>query len=725
MSWRKWLFWKTPTEVKAVEFSPELLSAILTGSWGGPAKSGASVSTGSALQVAAWWRGINVIADGIRQLPVEIYRELPDGRGSEPAKDHPLYDVLRHKPNQHQSAADFWGTVLLHAAGAGRSVSYKNTVAGQVRELIPVRPDWAHVETLADMSLRYRVTFENSRSATLEQNEVFHLRGPSWDGVDGLNPVDLGREALGLAMATEESHARFHANGARPSGALVADKAAKALDPAEIDRLRAMFEEKYVGTANAGKPMILQGGLDWKQMQMTGVDAQHLETRKHQVAEIARVLRLWPIMLGLGGDESPTFASALEFMRAHVRFSLQPWLTSIKGAIECQLLTPEERREGYHVKIDTAELLRGSPQERAEAYKAALGTNSSPGWVSINEVREDDGWNPLEGDQFSRPWTPKDYGMDGGTADDQGALADGEFYDENGDPVEPDQIVKVDGEWYEIKRKVSKKPAGGARPDFREELHRRDRGGRFAPKPDANRGAAPSRDYSSYTMDDGALRAGRDAGIWTDEADAKRLVDKMMSGVPVGERLQVTVTRMPSGDIFVRGQSAGARVERSFTRDVEYEAETGRVGYKARHELFSLAPSYQGGGHAKKMLRDAIDEYRARGITAIEAQANIDKGGYVWARLGFRPQARATRLIRSDTLDHVAKSTKLSAAHKKIITDIVNNSSDDDLMFNLAAARGPRGKKIGYSLLAGSNWFGRLDLTNAKAYRRAVRALAS
>lgn len=422
MGWWKRLFSRRDAiETKAIEVSSELLSAIMTGSWGGPAKSGSSVSTWSALHVAAWWRGINVISDGIRQLPIEVYRDLPDGRGAEPAKDHPLYDVLRWQPNQHQSAADYWGTVLLHAAGAGKSVSLKNTVGGQVRELIPVRPDWTVIEVLPDLSLRYRVTLENSRLATLDQGEVFHLRGPSWDGIDGINPTMIAREALGLALATEESHSRFHANGARPSGAFVASKDAKALPPEEINRLREQFAERYQGVSNVGKPLILQGGMAWTPMQMTGVDSQHLETRKHQVAEIARFLRLWPIMLGLGGDESPTFASALEFMRAHVRFSLQPWLTSIVGSIQCQLLTREERREGYHIRIDTSELVRGSVQERTEYYKAALGTASSPGWLTQNEVRDDDGWNPLDNPEADTvpppPQNPQPGGTDGAEAD--------------------------------------------------------------------------------------------------------------------------------------------------------------------------------------------------------------------------------------------------------------------------------------------------------------------
>lgn len=418
MSWLGRLFgWSAaPQEAKAVEFSSDLMAAILTGSWGGPSKSGASVSTGTALQCPAFWRGINVIANGIRQLPFEIYRPASDGRGVEPATDHPLYYLLRHKANGLLCAADYWGTVLLHAAATGHHVSYRNTVSGgKTVELIPVRPDWMHIEVQPDFSLRYHVTFENGSSATLTQDQVFHVRGPSWDGTDGLSPVDIGREAIGLAMVTEETHARFHANGARPSGVLQTDTK---VDDAVLERLRAMFAERYAGTANAAKPMILQGGLKWQQVQMTGVDSQHLETRKHQVAEIARLLGLWPIMLGLGGDESPTFASAEMFAKMHVIFSLQPWLTSLKGAIETQLLTEEEVRAGYHVRIDTSELVRGSLAERTAYYKAALGTASSPGWLTQNEIREDDGWNPLDNPEADGvPPPPQNNPQGGGVAE--------------------------------------------------------------------------------------------------------------------------------------------------------------------------------------------------------------------------------------------------------------------------------------------------------------------
>jgi HK97 family phage portal protein len=355
-------------ETKAVSVSPELWGAFYGGVGG--AKSGVSVTTESALRVPAFYRAICVIADGIRQLPCEVYRPAASGRGVEPAIEHPLYDLLLHKPNALQDAANWFGTVLMHAAATGDHVSYRNVVGGELRELIPIRPEFLQMDMRADGEIEYRVQFENGQTATLHAPQVFHVRGPSWDGWRGVNPVQIGREAIGLAQATEETHARLHGNGSRPSGVLQSEQK---LDKAQLDLLREQWMQAYGGVSNTGKPAVLGAGLKWQQIAMSGVDAEHVRTRELQISEIARLLGVFPIMLGHAGDQSPTFASAEAFFAAHTRQTLQPWIKTLRSAIETQLLTKDERRAGYHIRIDTSELLRGSLESRAAYYKAALG----------------------------------------------------------------------------------------------------------------------------------------------------------------------------------------------------------------------------------------------------------------------------------------------------------------------------------------------------------------
>lgn len=390
-----------------MDLSPELFAAI-NGGWGLPTKSGGQVSTTTALQQTAYLRGILVIAEGVAQLPVEIYRTLQGG-GIEPAIDHPLYEVLRYRANVHQDAFQFWRTMLMHAAGAGDGVAYRVVVGGQVRELIPIRPECVSIDIRSRLYDRvYDLTFEKGNFASVGQDQVFHLAGPSWATHKALDPAVIGREAIGLAQSTEETHARLHANSARPSGTLQTEQR---LDPQQIAALREGWRQAFSGVARTGETPVLAGGLKWESVAMKGVDAEHMATRKHQIEEIARLLGVFPIMLGHAGDQTPTFASADAFLEAHVRYTLQPWIKATIAAIETQLLTRDERREGYHVRIDSSELLRGSLKDRTEYYKAALGTNSSPGWLDPNEVREDDGWNPREGlSEVMSPLTMKPAG---------------------------------------------------------------------------------------------------------------------------------------------------------------------------------------------------------------------------------------------------------------------------------------------------------------------------
>lgn len=377
-------------EEKSVTMPPDFWNLFANG-WGMPTKSGTPASTYTALQIPTFYAAARVIAEGIAQLPVEIYRRST--KGSEPAVDHPMYDLLRYKPSELQDAFQFWSTVLIHAAASGNSVSQKVMVGGQVRELIPIRPENTGIDLYPNTyERRYTVSLENGHSATLGASDVFHVSGPCWYAYRGLDPAEIGREAIGLARATEESQARLHSNGVRPSGILTTDQR---LDKSQLEMLREQMNTAYTGVSNAMKTLILSGGLKWTQTAMTGVDSQHLETRKHQIEEICRVMGVFPIMVGHAGDQSPTFASAEAFFDAHVRYTLQRWITAIKFAVETQLLTTEERRAGYFVRVDTSEYTRGSLDARTRYYQAGLGTNSNPGWLTPNEVREDDGWNPM------------------------------------------------------------------------------------------------------------------------------------------------------------------------------------------------------------------------------------------------------------------------------------------------------------------------------------------
>ena len=218
------------------------------------------------------------------------------------------------------------------------------------------------------------------------------MRGPSWNTWKGLDGVKLAREAIGLALATEEHGARMFSNGARVGGVLSTDGNLK---EDQVKELRDSWEKVQGGTSNAYKTAILWGGLKWDPIATTNEQSQMLEMRRFQVEEICRSFRVMPIMAGFS-DKAATYASAEQMFLAHVVHTMGPWYQRVEQSAENNLFTEKELADGYYVKFITNALLRGASKDRAEYFAKALGSGGSPGWMTPNEVRALEEMNPDE-----------------------------------------------------------------------------------------------------------------------------------------------------------------------------------------------------------------------------------------------------------------------------------------------------------------------------------------
>lgn len=356
-------------------------------------KSGASVSHKSALEVSVVLACARVIAEGIAQVPFKLYKQ--DGPNVLPAVDHPLYQVLHRKPNSWMTSFELRETMALHVVLTGTAIAFVNRdVRNRVRELIPILPNAVTVKQKDDYRLVYTITAPNGKTMDFPQEAIWHWRGPSWDGVCGLDIVKLARESIGLAMATEESHARMHSQGARVSGTYAVEGV---LGPTQYEDMRKWIQKEYGGAENAGKPMILDRSAKFYPQTMTGIDSQHLETRRYQIEELCRVFRMMPIMVGYS-DKAPTYASAEQMFLAHTVHTLSPWYQRIEQSAECQLLTEKEVAQGYFMKFNAAGLMRGSHKDRSEYFAKALGSGGSPAWMTQDEVRALEELNPMGGE---------------------------------------------------------------------------------------------------------------------------------------------------------------------------------------------------------------------------------------------------------------------------------------------------------------------------------------
>ena len=363
----------------------------------GASKSGQSVTVANALKVATVLACVRVISEGVAQVPLKLLRRA--GRNKMEAYDHPLWDILHRKPNDVTTSFGFRETLVIHAALTGNGYAFINRGAGgKVLELINIEPSAVRLEFADTMGGRpkYFVAGRMGGSREFPAESILHIQGASWNGIAGMDVIRQARESIGLAIATEEAHARLHSNGARPGGMLSVEGT---LQEDQYKKLRKWLEDNYQGGENAYRTMIMDRSAKFVPMAMSGVDAQHLETRRFQIEEICRIFRVMPIMV-CSNDKASTYAGAEQNFLAHVVHTLGPWFERIEQAIDCQLLTDAERAAGYYVKLEERGLLRGALKDTAEyLYKLA-----GLGLITRNEGREMLDMNPIDG--LDEPLTP-------------------------------------------------------------------------------------------------------------------------------------------------------------------------------------------------------------------------------------------------------------------------------------------------------------------------------
>ena len=362
----------------------------------GSSKSGARVSWQTALQVSTALACARVIAEGLAQVPFKVFQDV-DGK-KRVATDHPAYNLLAVRPNEWQTSFELREQIGLHLVFCGGAYIWKNVFRGEVVELLPYEPQNVTVKR-SGWDLQYEVKTDEGKIIPIPADQMWHIRGPSWNGWMGLESVKLAREALGLALATEEHAARMFSNGARVGGVLSTDGSLK---PDQVKDLRESWERTQGGNSNAFKTAILWGGLRWSPMGMQNDHAQLVELRRLQVEEVCRALRVMPIMVG-ATDKTATYASAEQMFLAHVVHTLGPWYGRVEQSADVNLLTESDREKGYYTKFMPQGLMRGAHKDRAEYYAKALGSGGSPAWMTQDEIRALEELNPMGGTAAELP----------------------------------------------------------------------------------------------------------------------------------------------------------------------------------------------------------------------------------------------------------------------------------------------------------------------------------
>lgn len=381
------LFWKIGAALdrKSAQTLDQLPGFLM----GPESKSGVSVTFSTALQVAAVLACVRVVAQGIAAAPKRLMKARTGGLGSDVAREHPLFWLLYRQPFGRQTSFELFETLVAHLLLCGNAFVFINRVGdGRIHELILIEPGCVRVTELADRSLIYTIGAKDGAGEwTVTARDVWHIRGLSWNGWMGMDVVRLAREAIGLAIALETSHASLHKNGVSTSGVYSIDGT---LTQEGYEKLAKWLKAQ---AEKPGVPLILDRGAKWLQQQMTGVDSQHLETRKFQTEEVCRALGVMPIMIGVPGAAG-AYDNGEQMFIAHVENTLLPLAIRIEQSADVSLLSEAEQRDGYELKITLS--LRGSIDFKSR--QEGLQIQRRNGVINADEWRDIEGMNPRDDD---------------------------------------------------------------------------------------------------------------------------------------------------------------------------------------------------------------------------------------------------------------------------------------------------------------------------------------
>jgi HK97 family phage portal protein len=345
---------------------------------------GVYISPETALYSTAVLACVRVLSESIAAMPFNVYRRIPGG-GKEIAEDHPLQEVLAYQPNDWMTSFELREWCQSQILLWGNSYCLiKPGRRGAVDQLIPLHASRMEIVRLENGRLQYQYQEDGRPTPTnYRQDQIFHLRFLSSDGVTGYVPTTLARDAISLARATELYSSSFFANGAQSGTYIETDQPFK---PDAVQRFKQQWDEAHRGPDKAFKTVVMPHGFHKKSDPVNNQHSALVETRRFAVEEVARVFRVPLHMLGelTNVRHSTVEQAAIDF----VTFAIYPHTRRWQFACRRDLITDDKN---YFVEFDTTALLAGDFAARAQFMREAF----NMGAMSVDEVRGQIGLNPL------------------------------------------------------------------------------------------------------------------------------------------------------------------------------------------------------------------------------------------------------------------------------------------------------------------------------------------
>lgn len=330
------------------------------------------------------YQAINKIADAVASVKWTVWRDEQE------LIEHSLLDLL-HNPNPMQSGPQYMRAKVGFLMIAGNGYEEAVEVRGQVRELYQLRPDRMKIVPGSNGFPREYVYKVSGREVRFPVDDdlsspIRHLRmfNPLDDWY-GMSPIEAGSYAIDQHNQSMTWMQALLQNSARPSGALVV-KADKDLSDDQFTRLKAQMESEYQGAENGGRPLLLEGGLDWRQMGLSPTDMGIIEMKYSSARDVCLALGVPPQLIGIPGDN--TYSNYAEARLAFWEDTVIPLLELIAEDWNAWLGEPE----GVYLKPDLDQIPAIADKRNTLWEMADRATD-----LTLNERRAMKGYEPIPG----------------------------------------------------------------------------------------------------------------------------------------------------------------------------------------------------------------------------------------------------------------------------------------------------------------------------------------
>ena len=345
------------------------------------------------------YRCINEIANNASRVKINLFR------GDQEVDNHPLLDLL-YKPSPTMSQVEYFQSVYSYLLISGNN--YMLSVGGDnspPTELYNLRPDRIKIRTgVRAMPVAYDYVLKGQ---VVESYEVDQATGSSkvkhiklfnpLDDYYGMSPIQASSVDIDQHNLANKHNVNLLQNGARPSGAVIfnpKDETGGHVQLSDVQRNQLMNDvnQRFSGTGNAGKPMLLEGDFDWKEMGLSPKDMDFIQLKNMSAKDIALVYGVPSQLIGI--PDSQTYSNFAEAKLALYNETIIPLLDRIQGDMN-EWLVPMFNEQGLELRYDIDSIPAMAEQRKRVFESVTAGVRD--GILTRNEAREQLGYEPIEG----------------------------------------------------------------------------------------------------------------------------------------------------------------------------------------------------------------------------------------------------------------------------------------------------------------------------------------